>query len=181
MLLAIDPSMCAAGAALFTLDSSYSLVYAVRVTQRDDGSDVVERCRTIAAKLVDAVREGYAMHSGLHITRIATERPQIYQRTGGKSKADPNDQLYMCMMLGSVATLLRGALVCSYKPSDWKGQTPKPVVCARARGFLSPSEQAIFDAAQPPGVSYYDAGEAIAVGLHHTGRYKNARPYKGCT
>jgi hypothetical protein len=164
IILGIDPSVRSAGACLFQVtDSGSCLIAVTRVTlsAAERSEEIVENERTMARKIVSWIPT--------HIRDpelIVSERPQIYQRTGSKSKANPNDQLPMVGVTAGVAAVLPFARVKTFTPAQWKGQLDKPKILARVKKSLRPDELALLDAAGKA----TDPGESVGIVLRYLGR-----------
>lgn len=153
VILSVDPSVRSAGVAVF---DNRTLIAAHRVTiAKADGEDPVNRWRRMALKIVLLAPEG--------VRTLIAERPQIYQRGGGRTKGDPNDLLGLAGVVGALAAYLPLVEVRSVLPATWKGQVSKEPMSTRILMALSPEERALV----PPS---HDAIDAIGIGLHAIGR-----------
>lgn len=115
----------------------------------------------------------------LPVDQLVVELPQVYQRGANKSKGDPNKNvLPLAMVDAALAALLPDARVSEYQPHAWKGGTQKPkrasedyVIHNRVVSRLLPEEAA--RVAWPKSKERcWDVDDAVAVGLHHMGRFE---------
>lgn len=166
MILALDPSIKSAGFALFR--SGY-LVHAARVTLKaDTAQDPAAREYEMAERIVRAAREHHT-----HTTWIVSERPQIYARAKGKTKADPNKLLYMVGVTAAVRAMV-GVPITTYLPAEWKRQLRVEALVEVVRACLTPEELALLP-------DSHDAAHAVGVGLHFLGRLRLPRVYPGAS
>jgi hypothetical protein len=190
VILAVDPSIASAGAALFSLQGAGRLVACARITMPTDTvvDDVVrwrrmaERIRFWAATAQGLNPAAIELYRGI-VERIVCETPQIYQRGGGRTKGDPNKMLHMVGVNGALAGLFSSLPVTSYKPAEWKGQLPVDTLVRRVCSRLAPDELALVPMRKVRGkiVPDPDVGHAVGVGLHYLGRLEPVRVYPGAS
>jgi hypothetical protein len=106
------------------------------------------------------------------IQTVAIERPQVYRQR--LQKGDPNDLVTLALMAGAlVGHFIPQASIAEYKPREWKGQVPKPVMQRRIESRLSQEE---LGRVSWPAKSYrHNVWDAIGIGLHHVGRLKGGK------
>lgn len=119
------------------------------------------------------------LKDGEWIVALVVELPQIYQRGANKSKGDPNKNVLPLVMVdAALAALLPSAAVSEYQPHAWKGGTQKPkrvgepyVIHDRVLSRLLPEEVARVEWPKSK-ERCWDVDDAVAVGLHHLGRFE---------
>lgn len=145
-LLSIDPGMCT-GWAFFR-------------------AGMLERCgvTTVDAPLCPAL----ALIP--HCSDLVVEWPQVYRP--GQSKGDPNDLIKVAVEVGRWIERadLAGAATSTPTPNEWKGQVPKGVHHARAKGCLTPSELGTLPIL--PESKAHNMLDAVALGLWRLGRLR---------
>jgi hypothetical protein len=112
----------------------------------------------------------------VHIAVV--EWPQIYQRGGGRTKGDPNDQLPLAAIGGALAAMLSPETgVYRVRPHDWKGSIGKPSTTGKAYAIkdrvlqrLSEDERRAVDWTTNVRHSW-DVADAIGIGLWHLVRF----------
>lgn len=168
VILAIDPSIASSGFAVFR---DGVLVHAGRVVMKSDtGRDPAVRERDMAQRIgIAAFGSGPAP-----MLTLVSERPQLYQRERGKSKADPNLMLFMVGVTASLAASLGGD-VKTYRPAEWKGQRTKEAVAHLVRHALQDVELRCLEGAN------HDTIEATGIGMFFLGRFRPVRVYPGAT
>lgn len=178
-LLALDPGIQRAGAALF---EDGRLVRAALVTSAAPREwDVAARCRAMAYTIrawtyplgPDSVRE------------VAAEWPQVYRAGRAKRGADPNDLLALSGVVAAAATLFESAVhdpavVRTYLPRDWKGTLGdnedgdylvEQRVCGDQQGRGGRLDAVELEVIAWPAESLkHNVVDAIGIGLHHLGR-----------
>jgi len=117
------------------------------------------------------------------VDRLVVEWPQIYERSGSKTKGDPNDLLPLTAINGALAALLPDAEVHYFVPYDWKQRTRKPestkypyVIRLRVERRLDADELATVDWTNNVKHSW-DVTDAIGIGLYHHKRFERHRVY----
>lgn len=167
-ILAIDPSIVSSGVAVFR---DGVLVHAARAVMRGGTErDPAERERDMGRRIIVAAF-GSAPPP---VVTLVSERPQVYQRERGKSKADPNLMLFMVGVTQSIATDL-ACDVKTYNPAEWKGQRTKEAVEHLVRACLRDTELRCLEGAN------HDTVEAAGIGLFFLGRFRPVRVYPGAT
>lgn len=191
ILLALDPSIRSAGAALLRcarvecasasapIRETWELVACARVTLRSADTRGA-RCLAMAHQVVDWVGSvGYGPPD-----RLAFEWPQIYRT--GRTKADPNDLPALagvgCAVAGILSAARAGLAVLAPTPAEWSGQVPKATTGDpwdsprghRVASRLSAAERAVVPA-------QHDALDAAAIGLWAVGRFDRRRVFPGAT
>lgn len=172
ILLALDPSIRAPGAALFR----DGVLVACRAFEiRESRADVLHRARSAAAAV--AAWAGGVLGAA-RVGEVATEWPQVY--APGKGRGDPADLVPMAAVCGALAALYPAAAVRAYLPGEWcrlpksrsHAEAHTSVRGARILSRLSPEERALVPRS-------HDAVDAAGVGLHHLGRLGALRVYPG--
>ena len=178
-LLAVDPSVNSAGAAVYR---DGVLMASARITCDVEGSHGA-RCMAMAWRIAEWAR---AARPDI----FAFEWPQIY--AGSKQKTDPNDLPGLAGVGVGVAAYLAPRQVLSPTPAQWSGQVPKTVEAIRKgkrvrvkpkdpwttpRGIrvwerLSPAERMLVQA-------QHDVIDAVAIGLWCLGRFEVRRAMPG--
>lgn len=151
-LLSIDPGLHAVGAAIWN-DSR--LIWAGLI--KNSG----EHRRTMVQSVEDKLRSKFPWPDTL-----AIEVPQVY--LASRSKGDPNDLIQLALVVGAFEQWFKAGFTFMYKPADWKGQVPKPIMEARISKRLSEEELSKIDKA--PKSLMHNVWDACGIGLHHTGR-----------
>jgi hypothetical protein len=182
ILLAVDPGIRGSGTALFVDDQLISAGFVKNPAKVGAGP---AECADMAHEIILwalCARGGIVNHP----TEIVVEIPQIYQRSAGKTKGDPNHLLPLFGIQCALAMALRGyAKVTDYKPSEWKGSTRKPfnqsgeveyVITKRVKARLSPEELTCVDWTRSVKHSW-DVADAVGLALHHIGRLDRVRAY----
>lgn len=173
-LLSVDPGTRVCGAALW---SDGVLVAAAAVKNPiPTGSDFRE-CVEAAREVLRWAR----YHDAERIDILALEKPQVYQPGGDRTVGDPNGLVPLAAIDGALAAML-GAPVKAYWPKEW-GAVGKPdrvsepyPVERRVRDRLSSAELRALEAEWPGNVKHsYDLVDAVAIGLHHLGRFGRGR------
>lgn len=93
-------------------------------------------------------------------TYLILELPQVYQR--GISRGDPNDLIQLAALVGTIQARFRVATTV-YLPREWKGQVPKEIIEARAKGNLSASELSKVEV--PAKSLAHNVWDAVGLGL----------------
>ena len=173
IVLSLDPGLRASGLALFV---NGQLVAAEVVTQTPRGKTANRACDSseMACRCVVAVAGMMRELGGAgQVDRLLCEWPQIYQRSAGRSKGDPNDLLPLAGVCAAICALLspHGPEVISLNPAEWKGQVDGDVMTARILAKLGEAERAIL----PRGALAHNAIDAAGLGLFHLGRLQRAR------
>lgn len=179
-LLALDPSISSAGAALFR---SGELISAKRIQRKRDGADIGQRCLAMAQDIA-----AWAHDVRADPRCYAFEWPQIY--TAVKSEGDPNDLIGLAGVGSALAGILWASAaarnivieLATPTPAEWAGQLPKSKTGdpwasprgARIASRLSPHERARVPA-------QHDILDAVAIGLWALGRFDRIRVLPGAT
>lgn len=195
VLLAVDPSLRAAGAALYRGGQLSGTCFFPCVDCGGEGR--VRDCETCsqpsgerALRMAQEIA-GWVAQMRAKPTAMAAEWPRIYR--GHKSKADPNTQIGMAGVVSAVAGILamhaavdnRALELRTYLPSDWIGNLPKSKVksriktSTRAKRILSRlegDELRVWDE-----LDTHDEVDAVGIGLHHLGRLHRRRVLPGAT
>jgi len=95
---------------------------------------------------------------------LVIEKPQIYVRS--RSKGDPNDLIDLALVGGAIAGATRPAEVVLYRPAEWKGQVPKPVMIERIKRSLSESERERVEIPKVRSLEH-NVWDAVGIGLFH--------------
>jgi hypothetical protein len=114
------------------------------------------------------------------IDELALEIPRLYTRD--KSVGDPNKLMPLFGIGAALSALCLNAKVHAVVPSAWKGQSAKPahvhdheyVITTRVKERLTPEELKVIDWTDSIKKSY-DIADAVAIGLHHLGRFERHR------
>ena len=96
---------------------------------------------------------------------FVAEWPQVYQRGQGKSKGDPNDVVPLACVIGAAAAAMSPKSTRVFKPSEWKGQVPKPAIKKRIVDELTDAEVSRVSKRLA-----HDGYDAIGIGLYALGR-----------
>lgn len=151
MLLAIDPGVTTAGAALF--DNRGTLVSAWLV----QSAALLNTAKEIKKGLFER-SEGMIGH-----LELAIEVPQIY--VGSKQKGRQADLVNVSIVAGmTIGILSPSGRVEIYPPARWKGQTPKEVIEARVRERLSAKELATVETPLAKS-KLHNIFDAVGIGL----------------
>jgi hypothetical protein len=96
---------------------------------------------------------------------LVIEKPQVYQ----SMKVDPGDLIDLAIVVGRIIGL-SGREVTLYKPSQWKGQTPKAIHHERIKKLLSADELSRVVLPKAKKTLGHNVWDAIGLGLFHLGR-----------
>ena len=98
---------------------------------------------------------------------FVAEVPQVYQ--GSNQKGDPNDLIELAGVVGAVAWAVEADECVTYRPREWKGQTPKEIMLPRIRAKLSQEE---LDRVNLPSAAslQHNVWDAVGIGLKAAGR-----------
>ena len=97
---------------------------------------------------------------------LAIELPQVY--LASRSRGDPNDLIQLALVVGAFEMWFEGR-VFKYKPHEWKGSVPKPIMAERILKRLGDDEkeQRSRKLEEPYQLNTIDA---CGIGLHHLKR-----------
>lgn len=158
-LLSIDPSVRAAGIAIFDRNK---LVY----TNVLRPSAVVQTMQGVS-DVMDLAQEAWEKTMGVSFSpeTLVVELPQIYQQA--QLKGDPNDLIPLAIMAGRLWERFKPKNMMLPLPKEWKGQRPKDVVTAATLSKLCKREIEIFndDLIRVPNGLRHNAMDAIGLGL----------------
>jgi hypothetical protein len=157
MILSIDPGLHACGLSVWSHDLSNPLLWAGLV--KNSGAHRRTMVDSVDAKLYEL----YGTYR--KIDQLAVEVPQVY--IASRSKGDPNDLIQLALVVGAFEQWFSGA-VFMYKPADWKGQVPKPIMEARILKRLSDDEKNKIEKA--PKSLMHNTIDSCGIGLHHLKR-----------
>lgn len=120
--IGIDPDTKTTGYASFSGLNSNHLIYAVA----ESPDDICQRLQSVTTPF-----------------RVTIECPQTY---GGRAaKGDANDLITIARLVGRFEQAAKSNEHCHavlvVTPQEWKGQTPKPVMCLRAWEALTRDEK----------------------------------------
>ena len=109
---------------------------------------------------------------------VVGELPQVYQ--GAKQEGDPAHLIELAYVLGAVVHMnarAKPAEVALYRPSEWKGQTPKPkkatdpyIIENKVLALLSDNEREIYKKDLPARSYQHNVADSVGLGLHHLRR-----------
>lgn len=181
-LLAIDPSLNSAGAALFKAGVLISANTLKSSAYDRKVKDEMVRCVRIANSIVYWIQECHHRTRGCPL-QVACEWPQVY--TSDKSEIPPKAVIPMAGVSAAILALLwtedKTKTSKCYLPGDWVQGTKKKDSkniyktsrAIRIISRLSPEEKVVFDRE----ALTHDAIDAVGIGLHHLGRLKQRRAY----
>lgn len=102
---------------------------------------------------------------------IVIEKPVVYDTK--HQKGDQQDLIGLAIVVGALTSALapyaQGIL--HVTPSQWKGQTPKPVTKKRAIKALSEDELAVVELPTAKGLQH-NCWDAVGIGLHRWGKMR---------
>jgi hypothetical protein len=165
-LLAVDPSITSAGAALFfdgVLASAEEIAGA-------HGANIPIRAAYMAVEIDE--------WCSVAIDTLVIEWP------GRSWRGDARDLYGLCAVAGALVARYPDAAVYTYEPGEWSGgttkiktrkDTAKSVRARRIRSRLSPGELEVWETIARSD----DAIDAIGLGLHHLGRLTPRKIYPG--
>jgi hypothetical protein len=185
LLLSIDPALHGCGCALWEEGTLIAAGYAPTALGRATNVEMVARAvQSAFAAHQWALKQGRSPYG-----QLVFELPQIYQRGANKSKGDPNKNVLPLAMVGAALAMQSFAQVSTYQPHAWKGTTQKPksvkeevdegkvyIIKQRALDRLLDVEKAKIDWSGSVERSW-DVADAIAIGLHHLGRFERKRVF----
>lgn len=158
-LIAIDPSIRAAGIAIF---DRQKLIY----TNVLRPSAVVKTMEGIS-DVLDLAQEAWEKTMGVSFSpaTLVVELPQVYQQA--QLKGDPNDLIPLAIMAGRLWERFKPKNMMLPLPKEWKGNRPKDVVTASTMSKLSKRELEVFgdDLIRVPNGLRHNAMDAIGIGL----------------
>jgi hypothetical protein len=139
------------------------------------GVAVFDNGRLVRARLVEI--ENLTEITYAICREVVIEKPQVYP----KSPGDPNDLIDLAIVVGRIAGHFEVAQPLSrsqpprfsfYKPSQWKGQTPKPIHHARIRAELE--RQGTLSCVEIPRAKSlaHNIWDAVGLGLFHIKKTK---------
>lgn len=153
MLLAVDPGLHEAAAALFFPDGTLAHSQVFRTPKTLKGASAWEA-------MADCIHA-----FGRAATQVVVEFPQVYH--GKRASPNGNDLTELAAIVGGVVTKfahLRGDVLAVY-PRRWKGNRPKPVHHRQAFGKLKEEERPLWP-------KNHNARDAVALGLWRLKRLK---------
>ena len=179
-MLSVDPGTRCSGAALWFNGRLYAAAPIVNLLTKGSGP---RECAYVAQQIWRWVEAQISMVVPSYPATVVCEYPQIYQRAGGKSKADPNNQLPLACIDGALAAYFPAAQIVVANPHDWKGGVEKPKkvsepypIESKVRSRLLPEEIIAFEKHWPKnGKHSWDLTDAVGVGLHALGRFERVR------
>jgi hypothetical protein len=153
MLLSIDPGVTSCGVAAW--DNEGRLVRA-ELVQGDTWQKTVQG-------IVDTSLNNHP--------DLAIEKPQVY--TQNKLKGDPNDLIDLAVVVGAIVGVFGlTTRVTLYRPSEWKGQTPKDVMIDRIKNKLSKAEHKKVELPKAKSLQH-NVWDAVGIGLYHERRKRS--------
>lgn len=157
MILSIDPGLRGCGVALWAPDGELAAAAYV-------AGDKTAKDAAAWVTMAYAVHEWADHACGADLVdELVCEFPKVY--TLGKSKGDPEDLLQLAAVVGCIVGKFPGTVRRVYRPSEWKGQTPKDITTARTQAALTGEERARI---KLPGKSLaHNVHDAIGIGLRH--------------
>ncbi len=161
MILAFDPGLRVAGAALFDPDSK-QLVRAALIKNPEK----VARDGLAWAGMAQAVHTWVGKDVVL-VKTLVMEIPQVYKGAAGYG-VDSDDLIQLAGVDGAVAGLWPEANFTGYRPREWKKTVPKQIMCDRIERALKQSER---DAIEPCAPSLrHNIIDSCGIGCHYLGR-----------
>lgn len=179
-ILAVDPATHGVACADFR---NGKLARAGYAKNRSESENIIERC--VAAAQAAIEWECAFPVFGVDVkTVLVCELPQIYQRSGNKSKGDPNKNVLPLAMVNSALAALLKSRVEHMQPHAWKGNTKKPkrvtdseyVIKRWVKMMLTSEELEVVDWTESIAHSW-DVADAIGIGLAWLGRFKKHRNF----
>lgn len=171
-LVALDPSIRAAGLALFV---DGRLKQAVAINSSSSGTPA-QKAAAIGRLLVDQIERWLGM--SMCGAELATEWPQVYRAT--KSPGDPNDLIGMAGVVGYVIGAAAPRAARAFLPGEWcklpKSRSHKEAFTS-VRGLRIMSRLDELERSAVP--RSHDAVDAVGIGLHALERLQRGRLFAG--
>jgi hypothetical protein len=147
MILSFDPGLRKAGCALWDFDGNLLRAWTVRQRNRKL-NDLSAWTRLVKEIKVE-----------VPVKVLVSEMVQIYARN---RRANPEGLLQLSGVIGALAWRFRDAELYCYRPREWKGQIPKPVMQERLQKALSREELSRVERR-----ATHDTWDAIGIGVFH--------------
>lgn len=173
MIVAIDPGVRGCGVAVFTDDTM--LFRADHVKSAFTKGNDAAACVAMALAVTGWVIRLQVIPWDERHT-LVLEWPRIIsasRQRAEKRNIDQNDLLALVGVDCAIAMAYQETMnLVTVFPDEWKGNTPKKIMNARAWGRLSTDEQSRVDSP-----SNHNTLDAVGLGLHQLGRMKRLRVY----
>lgn len=156
LVASIDPGKHSAGVAVFYNEQLQLAKYVER-----KGEHLAKHVRT-------AIGHGRAV-AGKQFgpLELVIEIPQIYQRA--YQKGDQNDLIWVAFEAGRMLQAIEPTRYVTVLPREWKGQTPKDVMCRRIESKLGPLELERVKLPKAKSL-HHNVWDAVGIGLKYLGR-----------